>query len=83
MGGNDRYLITHGEYVQDGKISVSGAKHGIFDILPYEYYGNTTPSDKPDKEYSSSKNKDRYDYDDGAKTARNTFLGDWKGNGKE
>lgn len=83
MGGNDRYLITHGEYVQDGQISLSGAKHAIFDILPYETYGNTTPNDKPSSEYSSDKNKGRYSRDDHAQAARKEFLGGWKGNGKE
>ncbi len=72
-----------GEYVQDGQISLSGAKHAIFDILPYETYGNTTPDDKPDSEYSSSKNGKRYYKNDAAETARSEFLTYWEGSGNE
>ncbi len=69
-----------GEYVSDGAVSISGARHWLFDIHPYDSYGNTSPDDKPSLKYN---NRKRYNANAEAKNARASFLTDWEGGGNE
>ena len=69
-----------GEYVSDGAVSISGARHWFYDIAPYNSYGNTSPDDKPKP---GMHNDDRFKNSDGAVQARERFLISWKGGANE
>lgn len=63
----------------DKKI-IYGANHYVFDIRPYEKYGNVSDRDLPNENESIEANKSRYKGDSGAQNAREKFEQEFEEN---
>ena len=68
-----------GMYYKTPPNSIGRAGHGIFDVLPYELWGNVSKDDLPGDDEKFDKNRTRYKDNSDAIQARQTFLNDWKG----
>ncbi len=68
-----------GMYYKDGKASISGLNHLLYDVLPYEGYGNVSKDDLSKDGEKRGDNQSRYNDNSDAKQARNTFEQGWGG----
>ena len=68
-----------GMYYKTGKISIEGANHYFFDVVPYEKFGNVSRNDLPKSNESIVDNQERYNKNENAKEAREFFIKLWKG----
>lgn len=68
-----------GMYYKTPPNSIGRARHGIFDVLPYDHWGNISKDDLPGDGEKFSDNEKRYNYDKDAIKARQEFINNWKG----
>ena len=68
-----------GMYYAKGKISTDGASHWLYDIRPYDNYGNVSKNDLPRDGEKRKDNETRYEYNVDARRARIQFTREWKG----
>lgn len=69
----------NGMYYKYGLLSVYGAAHYVFDVKPYDKFGNVSPKDGYNWNRSIDDNKESYDENNDAINARKQFIDKWRG----
>ena len=69
----------NGMYYKYGLLSVDGAAHYIFDVKPYDKFGNVSPKDGYNWNRSIDDNKKSYEKNNDAINARKLFIDKWRG----
>lgn len=69
----------NGMYYKYGSLSVYGAAHYVFDVKPYDKFGNVSPKDLPKTGESISNNKDNFYSNKNAVESRKIFEKQWIG----
>ncbi len=69
----------NGMYYKYGLLSVYGAAHYVFDVKPYDKFGNVSPKDGYNWNRSIDDNKKSYEKNNDAINARKLFIDKWRG----
>ena len=69
----------NGMYYKYGSLSVYGAAHYVFDVKPYDKFGNVSPKDLPKTGESISNNKNNFYSNKNAVESRKIFEKQWIG----
>lgn len=69
----------NGMYYKYRLLSVDGAAHYIFDVKPYDKFGNVSPKDGYNWNRSIDDNKKSYEKNNDAINARKLFIDKWRG----